>query len=122
VPDQNFSRKFVATPGIPDQLTDWQNSLFHSLKENVELLTGTRGEAGAVSTSIIRGDITVSQVGQQDLSEISARSNGVTISGSDVALLDNFRDLLNDVQLLANDVYATRRALDLLIRNLTGEN
>lgn len=118
---QEFRRKFVATPGIPDQINDWQATLFGAFKENVELLTGTRGEAGLPSQAVLRGDVTVSQVGQQDMTEISARSNGVQISGSDVALLDNFRDLLNDVQLLANDVFATRRALDLLIRNMTGE-
>jgi len=113
--------KFTALPGIPDQLTDWQATLFGGIKENVELLTGTRGEAGLVSKAIVRGDITVNEVGQQDMTEVSARSNGVTIAGSNVALLDNFIDLISDVQLLANDVFATRRALDLLIRNMTGE-
>lgn len=113
--------RFVGTPEIPDAaLLDWQAVLFSAIKENVDLLTGTRGEADLASRAVVRGDLTVAPVGQQDMITVSAKGQGFTISGSDVASLADFARLIADVQNLANDLYATRQALDLLIQNLKG--
>lgn len=114
-------RRHVATPEVPNTLLDWQAVLLTALKENVELLTGTRGEADFASMAIVRGDISVNQVGSQVMGSVTTTGvDGYTISAQDVAALTAFRNLREDVQRLANDLYDTRQALDLLIRNLTG--
>lgn len=116
-----MSGRFVGVPEVPDgAIVDWQSALFSSLKENVELLAGTRGESGLASRAIVRGDLTVAQVGQQTMAVVSARGEGYTITGQDVASLEDYARLINDVQELANDLYRTRAALDLLIANLKG--
>jgi hypothetical protein len=46
--------------------------------------------------------------------------DGFTISSNDVASLAAFRALQQDVQTLADDLYYTRQALDLLIENFGG--
>jgi|TARA_Y100000310_G_scaffold1428_1_gene1906 hypothetical protein len=114
--------RFVATPEIPTSgLAEIEASIFTALKENVELLTGTRGEVDYASASLVRGHITVKSVGNQNMvSPQNISPEGYTISGSDVASLLAFRALKNDVQELANDLYRTREALDLLIKNFGG--
>ncbi len=113
---------FSGVPEIPTKgLVDWQAALFTVFKENIELLTASRGEAGLVSRSLIRGDVTVNQVGAQIMGSVQHISpDGYTISSKDVAALTAHRALRDDVQELANDLYRTRQSLDLLIRNLTG--
>tara|TARA_R110000803_G_scaffold38467_9_gene83257 strand:- start:2486 stop:2839 length:354 start_codon:yes stop_codon:yes gene_type:complete len=114
-------RRHVATPEVPDQLLDWQAILFSAIKENVELLTGTRGESDLASMAITRGDVSANQLGQQDMGNVTqSGDDGYVISGQDVASLDALRNLRADVQVLANDLFRTRQTLDLLIRNLTG--
>lgn len=113
---------FTALPEIPQGgMQDWQMLLFTSFKENVELLTGSRGEDGLVSRAIIRGDIETAQLGEQKMGSITkVDPDGYNISSQDVAALAAFRALRDDVQVLANDLFYTRRALDALIRNMTG--
>ena len=113
-------KRHVATPEVPDTLLDWQAVLFSAMKENIELLTGTRGEADLASMAIVRGDITVEQVGDQEMGTINTSHNLTPTAFNECAPLDAFTDLRDDVQLLANDLYYTRQALDLLIRNVTG--
>lgn len=116
-----MTRRHVATPEVPDTLLDWQSVLFSAMKENIELLTGTRGESDLASMAIVRGDLTVKQVGEQSMISVTTSGDdGYTISAQDVAALNAMRNLRSDVQALANDLYATRQALDLLIRNMTG--
>jgi len=113
----------VLLPG--SGLLDFQAILFAAMKENIELLTGTRGEVDLASRALVRGDITVQQVGQQEMVQVTPRSpQGYlhsAISGTDeVASLTALRALTNDVQVLANDLFRTRQALDALIKNLGG--
>tara|TARA_R110000765_G_scaffold188233_1_gene293663 strand:+ start:3530 stop:3883 length:354 start_codon:yes stop_codon:yes gene_type:complete len=114
--------RFVATPEVVDGIDPWLSSALSATKENVELLTGTRNEADLRSRALLRGDVTVRQVGAQVLGTVTLLTpDGYTIGGvGDVAELAAFRALRDDVQVLANDLYYTRLALDLLIRNLTG--
>jgi hypothetical protein len=51
---------------------------------------------------------------------VSATGKGYTISGQNVADLDDYGKLINDVQLLANDVAALRNTLNALIGQLKG--
>ena len=116
--------RFVATPEIPAAvggLLDWQAVLFSAIKENVELVTGTRGEGDLASRAIVRGDFTVKQVGTQVMHTIATISpQGFTVGSDEVASLASHRALREDVQSLADDLVITRRMFDLLIRNLTG--
>jgi len=50
--------RFTGIPVVPTSgLSGLQANLFGALKENVELLTGTRGETGLTSRALIRGII-----------------------------------------------------------------
>jgi len=117
--------RFTGIPVVPTSgLSGLQANLFGALKENVELLTGTRGEDGLTSRALIRGDVTVSKLGPQDMGSVQNISPdgyvGPHVNANEIASLAAFRGLRNDVQQLANDLYYTRRALDLLIENFGG--
>ena len=116
-----MARRFVAVPEVPDGILDWEALLLAAQKENIELLCGTRGETDGSSIACVRGDITAENVGQQDMVSVTlSGSAGYNISSQDVAALSAIRNLRNDVQALANDLFRTRQTLDLLIRNLKG--
>lgn len=107
----------VPTGGIPEL----QASLFGALKENVELLTATRGESDLASRALLVGDVSARRVGAQGMVAVQNISpEGFTHTGDDVASLIAFRGLKDDVQQLANDLATTRRALDLLIEGFGG--
>ena len=113
-------RRHVATPEIPMENLTAEAILLSALKENMELLTGTRGEADLNSMAIVRADLTVGQVGTQVMGTINTRNNLTPTVLNEAAPLDSFLDLRNDMQTLANDLFITRAALDLLIKNLRG--
>lgn len=111
--------RFTSIPAIPQGgMTDWQTILISAVKENVELLTGIRGELDGNSRAVTKGDVTLLELPLQDMKQVSAKGAGFTISGQEVAGLDDYGKLINDVQTLANDLAYTRRALNLLIRQL----
>jgi len=115
--------RFVAIPELPvSGLLDFQALLFGAVKENVELLSGTRGEADLSSRAIVRGDIQgeVEQLGTQNLVRINTSNSTTPTSFPTSAPLDGFIDLRNDVQTLADDLFRTRETLDLLIARLRG--
>ena len=113
--------RFVAIPELPvSGLLDFQVLLFGAVKENVELLSGTRGEADLSSRAIVRGDIEVKQLGTQNLVQINTSNNTLPTSFPTSAPVAGFIDLRNDVQTLADDLFRTREAFDLLVANLKG--
>lgn len=113
--------RFTAIPAVPQGgITDWQSVLISSVKENVELLTGLRGEVDLASKAITQGQITLEQMGDQNMKQVSAKGSGFTISGQEVAGLDDYGLLLTDVQTLANDLAYTRAVLNALIQQLRG--
>jgi hypothetical protein len=117
--------RFVATPEVPlTGIPEIQANILTSLKENIELLTATRGEAGSESRAVARGDINVAQLGTQSLVSVQNVSpegfSGTHVDANEIASLVAFRALKTDVQILANDLANTRAALNLLIRNMTG--
>ena len=113
-------KRYVATPEVPSTEIVAQSILLSAFKENVELLTGTRGESDFASMAIVRGDLTVNQVGQQEMINVNRSSVVEPANTAAAASAATINDLRNDVQVLANDLFTTRQALDLLIRNLTG--
>lgn len=113
--------RFTAIPAVPQGgLTDWQTILISAVKENVELLTGTRGEADLRSKAVTQGQITLSTMPKQDMQQITAKGAGFTISGQEVVSLEDYGKLLTDVQTLANDLAYTRAVLNVLIQQIRG--
>ena len=119
-------RKFTGIPNIPTEgLTDWQSQVFNAIKENVELLCGNRGETDLYSAAIIKGDIRVSSVSNQDMQQVTAVGRTWTSisglpAGESLADGPDFVNLAKDVQTLANDVAVNRLALNTLIGQLKG--
>lgn len=111
--------RFTAIPAIAyEGLTGNQGTLLTTIKENLELTTGTRGEADSGSRAVTWDQITLSYLGEQELRQVTARGAGVTIAGADVPTLADYGALLNDVQRLANDLAYTRQTVDILIQQL----
>ena len=121
----SISNRFTSVPAVPQGgFTDYQTVLIGAVKENVELLTGLRGEVDTVSKAVTQGQVTVNEMGQQKLQQTSAKGTGsvITISGTsyELANLDDFRKLILDVQTLAGDVAEMRATLNFLLRQLKG--
>ena len=121
----SVANRFTSVPAVPQGgFTDYQTVLIGAVKENVELLTGLRGEVDTVSKAVTQGQVTVNEMGQQKLQQTSAKGNGssITISGTtyELANLDDFRKLILDVQTLAGDVAEMRATLNFLLRQLKG--
>ena len=76
--------RFTTIPGIPSEgLSEYQTILLAAVKQNMELLIGTRGEDDLQSMAITKGDITVEPRSLQNMRQVSAKGAGFTISGQD---------------------------------------
>jgi len=117
-----MSNRFISVPAVPTNtnLSQQITVLIENIKENVELLTGLRDEADAISKSITQGQVTLLNMPIQNMRQVAAKGVGFTISGEKVASLDDYGKLIVDVQTLANDVKVTRDVLNILIRQLKG--
>jgi len=81
----SVANRFTSVPAVPQGgFTDYQTVLIGAVKENIELLTGLRGEADVVSKAITQGQVTVNQMGQQKMQQVTAKGDGstITISGT----------------------------------------
>jgi hypothetical protein len=97
--------RFVGIPAIPLQdMADWEAQVFHGVKENVELLCGTRGESDEASKAVTKGNISVSSMEQQSMRVISG--------------IADLQDLVEATQVLANDLAEQRNTLNTLIEQL----
>jgi hypothetical protein len=115
------ANRFTGIPALPQSgFSDYQNILIGSVKENVELLTGLRGEGDKASKAVTQGQITVVPMPAQKLQQVTAKGKGFTISGQEVAGLEDYGKLLLDVQTLASDLAETRATLNFLIKQLKG--
>lgn len=113
--------RYSAIPDIPaGGLTNWQAQTLAAIKENVELLTGTRGERDGASRAVLKAQVTVSNPPVQTMQRVTATGSGFTISGVKVASLDDYNRLVVDVQQLANDVANLRNTVNTLITQLKG--
>jgi hypothetical protein len=113
--------RFTAIPNIPQVgLSDWQFQTFNAMKENVELLIGARGDRGGSNQAIIRGQITVNNVPNPTIQQVTAQGIGSTISGQNLASLEDFGRLINNVQQLITDVTTLRNTVNTLINQLKG--
>jgi len=113
--------RFTAIPNIPQQgLTDWQFVTLNAMKENLELLTGARGNSAVSATAITRGSVTVQDAPAQSMQRVTAEGVGFTISGVTVPSLDDYVKLITNVQQIANDVAALRNTVNALLNQLKG--
>ena len=121
----SVANRFTSVQAVPQGgFTDYKTVLIGAVKENIELLTGLRGEADVVSKAITQGQVTVNQMGQQKMQQVTAKGDGstITISGTayDLANLSDVRKLIVDVQTLAGDVAEMRATLNFLIKQMRG--
>jgi len=101
-------------------MSDWQFNTLSAMKENIELLTGNRGEKDGTSRALTAGAVTVNEAPAQTLPRITAQGNAVNVSGAIVPDMSDYVELLKNVQMLANDVTALRTTLNTLISQLRG--
>jgi hypothetical protein len=117
----NLQPRYAAIPDVPaGGLTNWQAQTLSAIKENVELLTGTRGEKDGASKAVLKAQVTVANPPIQTMQRVTATGSGFTISGVKVAGLDDYNRLVVDVQQLANDVASLRNTVNNLISQLKG--
>ena len=113
--------RYTAVPAVPlVGVEEWQSQLLNALKENVELLTASRGEPDLASAALTRSSVRVAVPPAQTLTQVSARGAGVSLSGTNVPILEDYTALVNDVQRLANDVANLRATVEVLITELKG--
>lgn len=113
--------RFTAIPSAPQAgAEEWLVRTLTALKENVELLTASRGEPDLASAALTRSSIRVATPPTQTMTRVSARGSGVSLSGTNVPVLEDYTALVNDVQRLANDVANLRATIEVLITELKG--
>lgn len=111
--------RFTGIPSLPQVGVDeWQYRFLGAVKQNIELLIGTRGEQDLSSRAILRSTVRIPSAPEPSLRAVSAVGSGVSISGAQVAGLADYQLLVRDVQLLVNDVAALRQAVNTLIAQL----
>ena len=130
-----MATKYSAIPALSDTgVEQWQAFMLDSIKENVELLTGSRGEDGQASKAITKAQLSVASPPVQQMTNITATGagsavlTGFTIVGStvnvtgraNVPVLEDYNLLLSNVQQLANDVAGLRATVEILISQLKG--
>lgn len=114
--------RFTGVPVVPNTGVDlWQASVLSALKENVELLIGARGEEDGASRALLAGQLTVRRPDASSIEAISARGNGVSVSGATVPTLQDYQNLVRDVQSVINDVVRLRSTVDTLVQQLRSQ-
>jgi hypothetical protein len=101
-------------------MSSWQYQMLGAIKENVELLVGARGEKDGASRAITKAAITVIQAPEQSMRQVTAQGTAVNLEGAIVPAMDDYIELLKNVQALANDVASIRATLNTLITQLRG--
>jgi len=127
--------KYSAIPALPDTgVEQWQAFMLDSIKENVELLNGSRGEDGQASKAITKAQLSVASPPVQQMTNVTATgagaavltaftivNNSVNVTGrANVPVLEDYNSLVTNVQQLANDVARLRATVDILISQLKG--
>lgn len=100
------------------EASSWQFGMLEALRENVELLTGFRGERDGASRAVLKSDIQVSQIRVPTLTRITAQGGGVPLSGVAVPTLQDYVELLRNVQQMADDMKRMQDTINTLITEL----
>jgi hypothetical protein len=108
---------YASIPAVPQQgIPEWQFQFMNSVKQNLELLAAQRGDTGY--QALIKGQLGVFPADELSMTQVTAVGAGFTISGQNVAGLEDYSKLLVDVQKLANDVGYLREVVNTLIAQL----
>jgi len=109
---------FAPIPHVPQEgMGPLQYQLLNALKENIELLTGTRG-ASPANKALLQGQVTLELIDELTAKQITAKGSGVSIDGSAVPTLDDYSRVLSDLQAVMNDLATLRNTLNALIQQL----
>jgi hypothetical protein len=111
--------RFAGIPSLPQVgVEEWQYRVLNAMKQNVELLIGTRGEQDLTSRALLKSSVAITSAPEPSIRAVSAVGSGLTISGAQVPSLADYQSLVRDVQLLVNDVAVLRAAVNTLISQL----
>lgn len=111
--------RFAGIPSLPQiGVEDWQFRILSAMKQNIELLIGTRGEQDAASRAVVKSTVTITKAPEPTLRTVSAEGAGFSVSGAQVPSLADYQALVSDVQALTNDVAQLRAAVNTLISQL----
>ena len=113
--------RFAAIPNPPQsEMSSWQYQVLGAIKQNVELLIGSRGEKDGASRAVTKSSVTVTQAPEQTMRQITAQGAAVNLEGAVVPAMEDYVELLKNVQAIANDVASLRATLNTLITQLRG--
>jgi hypothetical protein len=108
---------YAALPAVPQVgVPEWQFQFLNNVKQNVEILTGQRGNTGY--QALIAGQVGVQPIGDLSIRQVTATGAGFTISGVNVASAEDYAKLIVDVQTLIGDVAYIKDVLNALINQL----
>lgn len=108
---------FAPLPAVPQVgVPEWQFQFLNATKQNLEVITGQRGNTGY--QAILQGNVTLLPLVELNMRQTTAAGAGFTVSGVDVASLEDYSKLIVDVQTLIGDVAYIRDALNTLISQL----
>lgn len=111
--------RFTSIPSLPQQgVEEWQFRILGAMKQNIELLIGSRGEQDLSSRALLKSSVRIESAPEPSLRSISAVGSGFTISGAQVPSLADYQALVRDTQLLANDVAQLRATVNTLLAQL----
>jgi hypothetical protein len=111
--------RFTGIPSLPQVgVEEWQYRFLTAVKQNMELLTGTRNEQDAASRAILKSTVTIVSAPEPSLRGVSAVGSGFTVGGAQVPSLADYQALVSDVQRLSNDVAQLRATVNALITQL----
>jgi hypothetical protein len=111
--------RFTGIPSLPQVgVEEWEYRILSAMKQNIELLVGTRGEQDSSSRAVVKSAITIASAPEPTIRSVSAVGAGFTISGAQVPSLADYQALVRDVQLLTSDVAQLRAAVNTLISQL----
>jgi hypothetical protein len=111
--------RFAGLPSLPQQgVEEWQYRFLSAVKQNMELLIGSRGEQDLSSRALLKSSVRIASAPEPSIRSVSAVGSGFTISGAQVPSLADYQALVKDVQLLTNDVAQLRAAVNALISQL----
>lgn len=115
--------QFTAIPSLPQVgLQPWQVGFYSAIKENLEMLTGSRSGASNARAAVTVGSIAVTAPPTQNMTTVTAEGVSVGLKDEKVSVptADDYAKLISNVQTLANDVANLRNTVDILIRQLKG--
>lgn len=108
---------YAALPAVPQVgIPEWQFQFLNNVKQNVEILTGQRGNTGY--QALVAGQVGVQPIGDLSIRQVTATGAGFTISGVNVASAEDYAKLIVDVQTLIGDVAYIKDVLNALINQL----